>query len=163
MWDLDVRDSITLSSKIILKVAISWCSLGKCHKGDTKLWLSDITSPGSHVLQTTKSCPPCFVEAKCKHPIIARGEPACLCSGMVQIFLLLLHCPGRSCSLCLFPECQGWMMLYLQSVSFQAQPPSGLNSSFLYKCFVSYNWILLKYAWHLYIVVGILNIQTNSI
>ena len=32
--------------------------------------------------------------------------------------------------------------------SSNAQSPSGLNFSCLYKCFVSYNWILLKYAWH---------------
>lgn len=103
-----------------------------------------------------------FIRSKSENSVMSRGGPACLLPGMIQKFPpLILHCPGRSGSLCLFPECQGWMMPYLQPVSFQAQPPSGRNSSCLYKCFVSYNWILLKYAWHLYIVVGILNMQTN--
>lgn len=114
---------------------------------------------GHVFLQNAKIC-----EAKCTHSPMSKGEPACLRPEVMQTFCFYFTALGEVVdSLCLFPECQGWMMPYLQSVSFRGQPPSGLNSSCLYKCFVNNNWIMLKYARHLYIVFGVLNIQTNLI
>ena len=71
--------------------------------------------------------------------IFGRGGP----------FSSLLPCPGRNAGLMFIFWVSGMNNATYLECSSNAQSPSGLNSSCLYKCFVSYNWILLKYAWHM--------------